>query len=120
MNILMRKLENFIYLGINLSRPKVQSPTSEVNQQTRNGVARTSSNDDSGTSDDNCVLNDKQQQLHLHQQQIVSENLNSGRANWDFQTFNYNKTRVLFVTLDYKSAFITEANKLHDNGQCQQ
>lgn len=68
---------NLIYLGINLSRPKVQSPSSsEVNQPTtRNGVARTSSNDDSGTSDDNCVsLNDKQQQLHFHQQQNVSKN----------------------------------------------
>lgn len=58
-------------LGINLSCPKVQSPTSEVNQQTRNGVVRTSSNDDSGTSDDNSAsLNDKQQQ-QLNQQ-IVS------------------------------------------------
>lgn len=59
--------------GINLSCPKVQSPSTEVNQQqTRNGVTRTSSNDDSGTSDDNCTsLNDKQQQQQqpqLHQQ----------------------------------------------------
>lgn len=111
-------------LGINLSCPKVQSPTSEVNQQTttttRNGAARTSSNDDSGTSDDNCASMNNDKPPHLHQQPQSIVSLNHTADSHTCYTFQTSTQQTSFLHLSYPTdheSTIAEAIKLHDKRQ---